>query len=256
MKKFFLLILALIIFSAHVDAAKIDAYQKILESGRYTIRYDNLTPFPRVTNRDVVELYGKMGLAVQGNEYFLNRPLGGVVVSDGENRYEEVGYKDFFQCRLVKGGENFIFTRYPGKNGGVEYFGDKKGKVSANPRDYLIELLNGESFGDLHFTEMMTAIISDSQKNAAQKSYKFVTSGTLDDGLIYEDFANRDGNTVSAIRYYFDGDELKKISFASYGQEGNRVRARKCIVKILSFTDSPEQNLLRLPAGLIDTTKR
>ena len=53
MKKFFLLMTALMFFSAQVEAAKIDAYQKILESGRYTIRYDNLTPFPRVTNRDL-----------------------------------------------------------------------------------------------------------------------------------------------------------------------------------------------------------
>ena len=256
MKKFFALIIALLIVTPASEAAKIDAYQKILESGRYTIRYDNLTPAPRVTNRNVVELYGKSGLAVEGNNFFLNRPLSGMIVSDGENRYEEIGYENFFQCRLLKVGENFIFTRYPGKDGGVEYFGDKKGRVSANQRNYLVELLSGASFGDANFTEMMTAIISDSKKSAATKKYKFVTSGTLESGLTYEDFSCRDGATVSAIRYYFDGDELKKIAFASYATVGNRIRARKCIVKILQFSDTPEQNLLSLPSGLVDTTKR
>ncbi|MBR4903753.1 MAG: hypothetical protein IKZ53_03710 [Selenomonadaceae bacterium] len=252
MKKFFLLAMSLLILSAQVEAAKIDSYQKILESGRYTIRYENLTPAPRITNKDVVELYGKNGLAVEGKDFFLNRPLSGVIVGDGDNRYEEIGYKDFFQCRLIKGGENFIFTRYPSKNGGFEYFGEKKGKVSANPRNYLVEMLSGESFGDANFTEMMTAIISDSKKNSAQKKYKFVAGGNLDNGLTYEDFSANDGSEVSAIRYYFDGDTLKKISFAT----SDKGKIRKCIVKILAFNSSPEQNLLNLPSGLVDTTKR
>ncbi|MBQ7453660.1 MAG: hypothetical protein IJS69_01190 [Selenomonadaceae bacterium] len=236
-------------------ASKVDAYQKILESGRYTIRYDNLTPSPRITNRNVVELYGKNGLAAEGNEFFLNRPLSGVVISDGEDRYEEVGYQNFFQCRLLKGGENFIFTRYPSKSGGMEYFGEKRGRVSPNPRNYMIELLSGLTFGDSNFTEMMTAITSESMKSSTQRKYKFVTSGTLSNGLTYEDFSFRDGKTVSAIRYYFDGDELKKISFASYGKDGKNVRARKCIVKILEFTAAPDQKLLSLPSGLVDSSR-
>lgn len=255
MKKIFLLITALMILSATSEAAKIDNYQKILESGRYTIRYDNLTPAPRITNRNVIELYGKNGLSVEGNEFFLNRPVSGVIVSDGEDRYEEIGYQEFFQCRLLKGGENFIFTRYPSA-GGFEYFGDKRGRVSANPRNYMVELLSGVTFGDANFTEMMTAILSDSMKNSAQRKYKLAASGTLSNGLNYEDFSFHEGDTVSAIRYYFDGDALKKIAFAYYSRNGERVQVRKCIVKILSFTAEPERSLLSLPSGLTDTTKR
>ena len=257
MKRILFLIAVMMSFISTCEATKIDSYQKILESGRYTIHYENLTPAPRVTNRDVVELYGKNGLAVEGKDFFLNRPLSGIIVSDGSDRYEEIGYQKFFQCRLVKGGENFIFTRYPSKTGGFEYFGEKKGKVSANPRNYLNELLSGITFGDTNFTEMMTAIISDSKKSASQKKYQFVTSGQLENGLTYEDFSARDGNTVSAIRYYFEGDELRKIAFASYGRtSNNRIRARKCIVKIISFSSEPDQSLLKLPTGLDDTTKR
>ncbi|MBE8952051.1 MAG: hypothetical protein SR1Q7_02765 [Quinella sp. 1Q7] len=96
----------------------------------------------------------------------------------------------------------------------------------------------------------------DSMKSFAQRRYKFATDGVLDDGLTYEDFSARDGEIVSAIRCHFDGDELKKIAFAAYSRENSHIHAGKCIVKILAFTDSPDKNLLSLPAGLTDTTKR
>lgn len=248
MKKFLLMLLIIFSANATVDAAKIDAYKEILVNRRYTIRYDNLTPAPRVTNRDVAELYGKSGLIVESNDFFVNRPLRGVITENGENKYEEIGYQDFYQCRLMRGGENFNFTRYKNKKGATEYFGSKKGKVEANSRNYLSELLAGESFGDNNFTEMMNALISD---------YQFINSGTLENGLTFEDFLAQDDKTLSAIRYYFEGNTLVKISFASYGRdERGEVRGSKCIVKILEFTNSPAEDLLRLPAGLQDTTKR
>ena len=248
MKKFFLLLLIIFSVNVTVDAAKIDAYKEMILNRRYTIRYDNLTPAPRVTNRDVAELYGKSGLIIETNDFFINRPLSGVVTENGENKYEEIGYQDFYQCRLMRGGENFIFTRYKNKKGAVEYFGSKKGKVEANTRNYLSELLAGESFGDTNFSEMMNALISD---------YEFINSGTLENGLNFEDFLEQGENKLSAIRCYFDGDTLVKISFASYGRKlSGEVSGSKCIVKILEFTDSPTENLLRLPAGLQDVTKR
>ena len=257
MKKFLLLILAMLAVSSTADAAKVDAYRALLESKSYTIRYDNLTPAPRVTNRDVVELYGKSGLAVEGNDYFLNRPLSGVITSRGEDRYEEVGYADFFQCRLMRGGENFIFTRYKNKKGAVEYFGRDKGKVSANTRNYLTELLTGESFGDANFSEMMNAIIADSHKSAGSEKYALINSGTLDGGLDFEDFLAQDENKISAIRFYFDGENLVKIAYASYGRDADgSARGSKCIVKIREFSGSPDDKLLKLPAGLKDETKR
>lgn len=247
MKKFILLLI-IFLLSSTAEAAKIDAYKEILSNRRYTIRYENLTPAPRVTNRDVAELYGKSGLIVEQNDFFVNRPLSGVVTESGDSKYEEIGYQDFYQCRLMRGGENFIFTRYKNKKGAIEYFGSKKGKVEANTRNYLSELLAGESFGDNNFTEMMNALNSD---------YKFINSGTLENGLTFEDFLAQDEKKISAIRYYFEGDTLIKISFASYGRNtGGEVSGSKCIVKILEFTDSPDENLLRLPAGLQDVTKR
>ncbi len=247
MKKIIFLLIVLLV-SSTVEAAKIDAYKEILAGHRYTIRYDNLTPAPRVTNRDVAELYGKSGLIVEQNDFFVNRPLRGVITENGENKYEEIGYQDFYQCRLMRGGENFIFTRYKNKKGATEYFGNKKGKVEANSRNYLAELLAGESFGDNNFTEMMNALNAD---------YKFINSGTLEGGLTFEDFLLQEENKLSAIRYYFEGDKLVKISFASYGRDARgEVQGSKCIVKILEFTNLPDESLLKLPAGLKDTTKR
>ena len=240
MKKFILMLLMIFFVSSTASAAKIDAYKEILNSKRYTIRYDNLTPVQRITNRDTAELYGKSGLIVEGNDFFLNRPLSGIVTENGDNRYEEIGYKEFFQCRLLRSGENFNFTRYTNKQGKLEYFGNKKGKVEANTRN--------ESFGDKNFTEMMNALKSD---------YKFINSGTLENNLFFEDFLAQDETKISAIRYYFSGDTLVKISFASYSKnERGEVSGNKCIVKILEFTNSPTENLLKLPAGLDDTTKR
>ena len=230
---------------------KIDVYRKILLGGRYTIRCENLTPTSRVTNRTKMELYGKSGLAVDANDFFVNRPVSDVVVSDGDDRYEEVGYEDFHQCRLVRGGENFFFTKYV-DNGAVTYFGSKKGKVSANGRNYMAELIDGESYGDEDFSRLLNAMLEDGDVR-----YEFVTAGELDGGLTYEDYRARDGEELSAIRYYFDGDRLVKIAFASYGRDARgRAQGSKCIVRINEFRAEPDVNLLRLPDGLEDVTKR
>ena len=234
-----------------VDAARIDAYRDILIAGRYTIRCENLTPASRVTNRTKMELYGKSGLAVDSNDFFINRPVSNIVVGNGEDRYEEVGYSDFYQCRLVLRGENFFFTRYPTKDGGVEYFGHKKGKVAANSRNYMGELINGESFGDEDFSMMLNAML-DSER------YQFVSDGVLENNLAFEDFksASEDG-MLSAIRYYFDDNRLVKIAFASYGRDRNgKAQGNKCIVRISEFRAEPDMNLLKLPGGLEDVTKR
>lgn len=230
---------------------KIDAYRKILLGGRYTIRCENLTPASRITNRTKMELYGKSGLAVDANNFFVNRPVSDVVVSDGDDRYEEVGYEDFHQCRLMRGGENFFFTKYTDK-GAVTYFGNKKGKVAANGRNYMAELIDGESYGDEDFSRLLNAML-----DGGDVKYEFVANGVLDGGLTYEDYKARDDDELSAIRYYFEGDRLVKIAFASYGRDARgRAQGSKCIVRINEFRAEPDVNLLRLPDGLEDVTKR
>ena len=88
MKKIFLIALLSIFFTQNeATAAKIDFYRNILLNNSYTIRYENLTPAPRITNKDRVELYGKSGLAVEANENLINKPRIGIIVSEGQNKY-------------------------------------------------------------------------------------------------------------------------------------------------------------------------
>ena len=255
MKK--ILIFSVLIFlSANAEAAKIDRYREMLLMNFYTIRYENLTPAPRVTNRDRVDLYGKSGLSVEENEYLANRPKFGVITADGENRYEEVGCDDLYMCRLSRGGEDFFFTRYK-KRGQWEYAGAGKNRVVANDKNYLAEILDGESYGDADMTQLLNAILPDEVKSAGMPRYRFIAAGKIASGLDYEDFrADFDGVT-QVVRYYFDGEILVKIAAASYHKNSaGKIDGRRCIIKISEFVDNPTSALLWLPAGVKDVTKR
>lgn len=256
MKKI-LIVGALIFFTiAHAEAAKIDAYREILLGNSYTIRYENLTPAPRVTNKDRVELYGKSGLAVEENEYLVNRPKFGVITAEGGDRYEEVGSDDFYMCRLSRGGEDFFFTKYK-KRGKWEYVGERKNRVVANDKNYLAEILEGKSFGDADMTHLLNAILPNEMKSAAQFSYRFIAAGKIASGLDYEDFRADSNGVTEVVRYYFDAGKLVKIAAASYYRKADgKIDGRKCIIKISEFSATPEKSLLKLPAELKDVTRR
>ena len=255
MKKFLIAVLLIFLFPLEVSAAKIDIYREILLRNSYTIRYENLTPPPRVTNRDKVELYGKSGLAVEENDYLTYKSPIGVVTADGQTRYEEIGNEDFKLCRFSKDGEDFVFSKYKKKNR-WEYFGTRKNRVAANEKNYLAEILEGKSYGDSDMSRLLNAILPSSAKSAQQAEYKFIAQGKLSNNLFYEDYrADNDGIT-EVIRYYFDGEKLVKISSASYYKINGKVDGRKCIIKILEFSPTPDRNLLKLPEGVKDETKR
>ncbi|MBR3721454.1 MAG: hypothetical protein IKN12_01700 [Selenomonadaceae bacterium] len=237
------------------EAAKIDAYKNILLSKSYTIKYDNITPPRRLTNRDKTPLFGNSGMAVDKNDYLTNRQRSGVVTSDGQNRYEEVGDGTFSQCRLIKGNEVFNFTKYPQKDNPklFEFMGVKKNRVEAMKRNYLAEAIEGESFGDTEATRLLNSILSKNGKAV----YSYVGSGSLSGGLSYEDYKSSSGGVTGVIRYYFNGNSLVKIASAEYYKSASgAMEGFKTIVKINEFTASPETNLLKLPEGLKDTTKR
>lgn len=255
--KHFLIATALIFFTAaNVEAAKIDAYRDILMNNRYTIRYENITPAPRVTNRDKVELYGKSGLAVESNDYLADRPKDGVITADGNDRYEEVGNGDLYMCRLSKSGEDFFYTKYK-KRDNWEYFGDRKNRVVANEKNYLAEILEGKSYGDADMTHLLNAILPDEVKSTAQYNYRFIAEGKVADGIFYEDYRADNGGVTEVIRYYFDDAMLVKIAAASYYRKvDGKIDGRKCIIKIREFSETPTNSLLKLPDALKDVTKR
>lgn len=256
MKNFIIAVLLIFMSSSSVTAAKIDAYREILLGNFYTIRYDNLTPAPRVTNRDRVELYGKSGLAVESNDYFLNKPKSGIITCAGSDKYEEVGNEDFYLCRLSKNGEDFFFTRYK-KGNKFEYVGTKKNHVKANEKNYLAEIVEGQSYGDSDMSRLLNAILPADDKSAAQVVYRFIAEGTLKNNLFYEDYRADNSGVTEVVRYYFDGNKLIKISSASYYKTADgKIDGRRCIIKINEFSRVPDKTLLNLPAGVKDDTKR
>ena len=255
MKKIFIVILLIFLFPFKGETAKIDIYREMLVKNCYTIRYENLTPAPRVTNRDRVELYGKSGLAVEANDYLTNKPKNGIITAENLDKYEEVGFDNFYMCRLSKSSEDYFFTKYK-KGNRWEYVGTRRNRVAANEKNYLAEILEGKSYGDSDMSRLLNAILPGSAKSAQQAEYKFIAQGKLSNNLFYEDYrADNDGIT-EVIRYYFDGEKLVKISSASYYKINGKVDGRKCIIKILEFSPTPDRNFLKLPDGVKDETKR
>ena len=264
MKK--ILILALLIFavSFHVEASRLDSYREILLSNSYTIKYKNVTPAPRVTNKDRVELYGKSGLAAESNDFLTNKPKDGVITADGQNKYEEVGGevdgKELYMCRLSKNGEDFFFTKYKNKKseGKWKYVGTRRNRVVANDKNYIAEILENESYGDADMSRLINAILPNSNENSQQAEYKFVAQGKLPDGNFYEDYrADLGGGNVEIVRYYFEGDKIFKIASASLDKTpAGKEYVRHYIIEIAEFSPAPEENLLQLPKGVKDVTKR
>lgn len=242
--------------SSIASAAGIDAYREMLINGTYTIRYENVTPAARETNRDKRELFGSSGMAIGKNDYLINKPISGLVVGNGNLRYEEVGDERFSMCRLTRGGENFLFTKYV-KGDGVEYFGKSKNRVAANNRNVLAELIDGKSYGDEDMTRLLNAMLPDGVKSSELPRYSFVKRGRAKDGLTYEDYKSTEDGSMSAVRYYFDGDRLIKIAAANYRKDSKgRIDGRQCIINIVEFSSTPDEKYLSLPEGVKDVTRR
>ena len=238
------------------NAARIDNYRNILLNGTYTIRYENITPATRVTNRDRGELYGKSSLSIERNDYLQHKQTSGIITADGGNRYEEVGDGKFNMCRLSKDGEDFFFTKYK-KGDGWEYFGTRKNRVAANEKNYFAELVEGKSYGDADMTDLINAMLPDEQKSARLSRYKQISAGKLKDGVFYEDYKTATNGANAVIRYYFTADKLTRIASASYIRRGDgKIDGQKCIIKILEFSAVPTKDLLKLPDGVKDETKR
>lgn len=237
--------------ASHGETARIDSYRNILQGGSYTIHYDNITPSERVTNRDKVDIFGRAGMSVEKNDYLTNRPKSGVVVSDGENRYEEVGDGEFNSCHLSRQGEDFYFTKYK-KDGVYEYFGVKKNKVEATSRNYLAETVAGKSYGDPDMTRLINSMLSAGRKGGCT----YVKGGSLSNGLSYEDYKGSYDGRTHIIRYYFQGNDLVKIASADFYRTNSGIDGHKCIIKIKEFTGTADLSLLRLPSGVEDVTKR
>ena len=113
------------VFSAIAEASNIDTYRDLLMSKKYTIKYENVTPEERITNKDKITLTGNNTMRTGNISRLMYKPLECVVVSDGTNRYEEMGYDGFISCRLQNANGTYVFTKY-NEGQGTAVWGIKK----------------------------------------------------------------------------------------------------------------------------------
>lgn len=259
MYKFIIMGVALVSlgFACEAEAYHLDTYRQLLVNNKFTLKYENITPLPRKTNKDKVHFYGLDGMAVDKAHFLTNRQFDGTIVMNGTDKYEEVGYENMSMCNLTKGDKAYFFTKhFDGKK--TTYYGDsgKKNKVSAHDKNMQAISINGQSYADPVMTRLLTAILPPSYKSADMPVYNYVDSGWLDNGLSYEDYrANIDG-TMEAIRYYFKGNKMVKIAAASYYVlPDGTLDGQKAIVKIKEFSAMPDAAYLNLPVGVKDVTK-
>lgn len=240
------------------EASRLDPYREMLAQNKLTLRYENITPLPRVTNKDKISFYGKNGMAVDKASFLLHKPIDGIVVINGDEKYEEVANAGSSLCSLTKGEVVYYFTKDTSGNTPVIYGTQgKKNQVSAAEKNIQAAVMGGESYADSVMTRLLVAMLPASSKGADAPVYSFAGAGSLANGLNYEDYKSTNRGVFEAVRYYFQEDDLVKIAAANYyvlpdgSLDGN-----KFIIKVKKFSPVPELAYLQLPAGVKDTTKK
>lgn len=250
------------------EASNLDTYRNLLLKKTYTIRYVNVTPEERVTNKDKVSMTGRNSLATKNVSQLTYKPLECVVTSDGKRKYEESGMKGLLTCRLQNEKGTYVFTKIDEEAlkadkpksilGKISYsiWGKKKNEVSAQTTNKLAYLLQGDSYGGEDMTRLLNAFLPNDKKSADMPTYEYVTEGWLPNGQNYVDYKSTESENVEAVRYYFDGYTLVKIASAQIktGKDGKSV-ARRNIIEIKEFSPTPSEEYLKLPEGIKDTTK-
>ena len=242
---------------SNVEAGNIDTYKALLEKKTYTIRYVDITPEPRATNKDKIYMHGRNTMEKSQSHFAMNKQAEYIVVANGDNRYEEMGYGNIKQCRLIKDGETYHFAKQEINNGLFDIWGTKKGVVVAVPVNNMAMSMYGDAFGGAAMTRYLNAIMPNDYKSKDMPSFRYVSSGTLKNGLSYEDYNSSNGNIFEAVRYYFDAGKLVKIAAVQYWTNAAGVmEGTKTILKVNEFSPTPDMTYLELPKGVEDKTKR
>lgn len=237
------------------EASNLDTYRNLLKKGTYTIRFKDITPEERITNKDSIKMYGKNDMDRSQSPFLLLEQTSGMITSDGDRRYEELGAGTVKQCRLQKGEDTYVFLKnetVKDNNPLKEIFGGgKKNEVVPIRTNYLAKLMLGESYGSTALTRYLNAIIPNSEKSGDLPSFRYVTSGWLDNGLNYEDYCAEEDGVKEVVRYYFNGYALCKIAALRYWRNDSGVmEGKKAIVRIDEFSPNPTVENLELPPGV------
>lgn len=239
-----------------VFADNLDTYKNLLLKKVYTIKYQNVTFEPRQTNKDKVSLIGNSYMDIGKIDALMYKPTQSIIVSNGDNRYEEVGNEMFTTCRLQEGNKTYVYTRAKVK-GVMTWFGSKKGEVVSSPTNRYAQLLQGEGYGNETMTRMLNAFLPNNRKGAGTATYTKVGEGRLDNGQTYIDYRSDGSGSFEVIRYYFNGVNMVKIASGLYflNNSGEIVDGRRNIIHITEFSPTVAKEYLTLPEGLKDKTK-
>ena len=242
--------------AADAEASNLDTYRNLLMKKKYTIKYQDITPEPRVTNKDKIPMYGKRDMERSQSAFLLHKQTESVAVCDGDARYEEIGAGAYTQCRLQKGLDTYVFVKY-NNNGQQEVYGNKKNSVAAIETNLVAQTMMGSSYGSSAMSRYLNAMLPNDDKTADQPIFRYVTSGWLENGLNYEDYKTENDGVYEAVRYYFNGYTLVKIAAIQYWKNAQGgLEGKKTIIKINEFSPVPDQTYLNLPTGVKDNTKR
>lgn len=232
------------------SAGKLDAYRNMLAQRNCTISYENITPAEREHNRDSSNLSSSFG-RMYTPPIYTHKIYKGMVVMQGEDRYVETNYGDYSKCQLKKGSDVYNFRRDVKKGKEIWKSADGSSTVAASEFQPEKELLYGESFGTSDVSRLLGVMLPQDRIPAGQPVYNYVGAGNLPGGQSYEDYRASSAAGLEAVRYYFDGSKLVRIAAASYSRNGNgQLVGRKCILKIMDFSATPDSSKLSLPAGL------
>lgn len=296
-KIFFILLTAILILTSSVEAAKVDKYRdaivnknfmlkyevakvpvyQSMRSGTLTFRENLLGSNEEITkslhhgivcvsneNR-YIEIYKNAYETTFGN--ISNLTLADRYIFKPDIKNKKIKVPERGNCILFKNGEIFQFIwakdgdkrKYLGK---IKYWEYKSGEIKANAdisRTPYQDLVEEYNYGVPEISLVIMPLLPREKVIATPwtPDYKFFSSGSLNNGLTYEDFVSNRNNFFSAVRYYFNGNDMVKVAIASYIKENGKIQSyEKKVINITEFSTNVDQNYLKLPESLKDTTER
>lgn len=282
MKKIVLaLTLTTLLTASNSEATKLDRYRAMIENNSVTIRYTiDQAPMREMSKEGRLTEKGLSSLK-KSNENFYNE---GIVIIDGENRYIEQDrnfirnlsaeelekhhpdFKIMATCDLLKDGEIFRYNYYINKHDKRrDYIAGSFKKpveaidVNSDEANTYTAMVEDYHFGSKDLSKALLPILPPSRviQTAFTPNYKYFDAGTLENGTNYEDYVSNENGIFHAIRYYFDGDELKSAKIVAYANNlDGRTGYEKTIINFTEFSATPDQSLLKLPDTLKAKSKK
>ena len=118
------------------------------------------------------------------------------------------------------------------KNGKYKDFGDHT--------MHYCEIGDKKIYGTNYIKDIIDTVLDE-------ENYTRAGSGTNDEGLNYCE--NDDSNSLKAIRYYFDGNIVKRIAIVNYSKnsETGEIKGSRSIIEIEEFNANPDDSNFKFP---------